>query len=190
MSVLTGPEIVRQMRAGNIVIDPFDPKNVGPNSVDLHLGDTLLTYDLSGVPPINLPCAGYVHGEDVRAIDAKNPPPTVMVPKLKDGGWLLRPGVIYLGASKEWTETRGLVAYIDGRSSLGRLGVSCHVTAGRGDVGFCGCWTVEIFAVQPTVIYPGGRYFQVTFHEVEGERLEYTGRYQGDRGPAASRINR
>lgn len=179
MSILSGPEILRRRELGQIIITPFDAKHVGPNSVDLHLGDELLAYDMRDSYMLN--------GQFV--IDAARPPPTFKVQKT-GGGWLLWPGWLYLGHTKEYTETYNLVPYIDGRSSFGRLGVFAHVTAGRGDNGFKGNWTVELTAVHPTIIYPGGRYFQVTYHTLEGDPKLYNGRYQGDTGPTASRINR
>ncbi|MEQ1494457.1 MAG: dCTP deaminase [Novosphingobium sp.] len=170
MAVLTREAIVRDLDAGRIVIDPLDRSHIGPNSVDLHIGPELYRYD-------------------ARILDARKQAGLVLMDKTLDGGWVLRPGTLYLGSTAEWTETNDLVPYLDGRSSLGRLGVGSHVTAGRGDVGFRGRWTVELWCVQPVVIYPGGRYFQITYHTIEGEPSAYQGRYQGDTGPVASRIN-
>ena len=58
---------------------------------------------------------------------------------------------------------------IEGRSSVGRLGLFVHVTAGFGDVGFCGFWTLEMFAVQPVRVYPGVPICQIFYHEIHGE---------------------
>lgn len=175
MSILTRNEILRQIEKGSIVIDPFDPNNVGPNSIDLHLGSRLYKYDRE-------------------VLDAENP--TKLIEVLHYGlkpCWLLKPGVLYLGSTLEYTETHDFVPYIDGRSSLGRLGVFAHITAGRGDIGFVGRWTVEISVVQPIILYPRKRYFQITYHTVEGNitgnKARYQGRYQGDMDPMPSKIN-
>lgn len=193
MAILTGPEIKRQIGKGNIVIDPFDPKLVGPNSVDLHLGDKLLVYaDRRYRKCIVDPIPPYPHAY---AIDSRDPPETVEVPLLRADAWLLVPGRVYLGSTREYTETRGFVPYVDGRSSLGRLGVFCHVTAGRGDNGFKGEWTLELVVVEPIVLYQGQRIAQLTFHTVEGPQVLYgatnntSGRYQGDRGPQPVKID-
>jgi dCTP deaminase len=71
---------------------------------------------------------------------------------------------------------------IEGRSSIGRLGLFVHVTAGFGDVGFCGFWTLEMFAVQPVKIYPGVPICQIFFHQIAGEITEYVSdKYQHNR---------
>jgi dCTP deaminase len=111
------------------------------------------------------------------------------------GAWVLVPGRLYLASTHEWTETRGFVPSIDGRSSLGRLGLFCHITAGRGDNGFKGEWTLELVAVEPLLLYPRQRIAQLTFYTLEGEHAFYgetgntSGRYQGDRGPIPIRCD-
>lgn len=175
--ILTGREIRKEMQAGKIVIRPDDDLRIGPNSVDVRLGDKLYIYNIVDYP--------YV-GQYI--LDSRNVPPLRELPKYNEG-WLLKPGELYLGSTLEYTETHGFVPYLDGRSSLGRLGVFAHVTAGRGDDGFCGHWTVEIVAARPVVIYPRERYFQITYHEIRGERDPYNGRYQGDSRAVGSRIN-
>jgi len=74
------------------------------------------------------------------------------------------------------------VPMIEGRSSIGRLGLFVHVTAGFGDVGFCGYWTLEMFAVQPVKIYPGVQICQLFFHQIHGDITEYSSeKYQHNR---------
>ena len=85
-----------------------------------------------------------------------------------DEGLVLSPNQLYLGRTVERTETHNLVPMIEGRSSVGRLGLFVHVTAGFGDVGFCGYWTLEMFAVQPVRIYPGVPICQIFYHEISG----------------------
>lgn len=173
--ILTGPEIRRLSnvpapQVPRLRVWPWNESCVGPNSYDVHLGDTLLEY-----------------ADTILSVDRINT--TKVVPLGVNGCWLLRPGNIYLGHTAEDTECHGLVPYLDGRSSIGRLGISVHVTAGRGDDGFRGQWTLEITAVQPVWIRPGIRIGQLTFHELTGERKPYQGRYQGQSGATASRYS-
>ena len=94
-----------------------------------------------------------------RAPDARFPPE----------GLVLSPNQLYLGRTVERTETHNLVPMIEGRSSIGRLGLFVHVTAGFGDVGFCGYWTLEMFAVQPIRIYAGVPICQIFYHDIRGD---------------------
>ena len=97
-------------------------------------------------------------------------------------GLVLAPNQLYLGRTFERTATHGLVPMIEGRSSVGRLGLFVHVTAGFGDVGFCGYWTLEMFAVQPVRIYPGVPICQIFYHEIAGKISEYdSDKYQHNR---------
>ena len=95
---------------------------------------------------------------------------------------MLDPNRLYLGRTVERTETHNLVPMLEGRSSIGRLGLFVHVTAGFGDVGFCGYWTLEMFAVQPVRIYPGVQICQIFYHAIEGAVTEYhSDKYQNNR---------
>lgn len=196
MSILTGKEIQAQQKLGNIKIDPWDPSLLGPNSYDLHLGDSLLMYSSSVADRKRVVDPNSSIQNPVRAIDSRNPPSTMPVRQLAEGGWLLIPGTLYIGVTREWTLTRGFVPRIDGRSSLGRLGVFCHVTAGQGDNGFEGTWTLELAAIEPTILYPGDRLFQILYETVEGEQTFYgstdntSGRYQGQKDPTPTRIHK
>lgn len=89
----------------------------------------------------------------------------------------------------EYTETHGLVPMLIGRSSIGRLGLAVHVTAGFGDIGFSGRWTLELLAAHPIRVYPGMEICQISYEEIEGEVLEgYHGKYQDQRGATPSRL--
>ena len=95
---------------------------------------------------------------------------------------MLQPNQLYLGRTVERTETHNLVPMIEGRSSVGRLGLFVHVTAGFGDVGFCGYWTLEMFAIQPIRIHAGVPICQIFYHEIRGDVTEYASRkYQNNR---------
>ena len=159
--ILSGDEIRRQ-RGTNILIEPFDESRLNPNSYNLSLHDELLTY------------------EEV-VLDMRKPNRTrrVVIPP---EGLVLSPNQLYLGRTVEMTETHNLVPMIEGRSSIGRLGLFVHVTAGFGDVGFRGYWTLEMFAVQPVKIYPGVSICQIFYHQIEGDIQEYvSNKYQDNR---------
>ncbi|MBQ2859095.1 MAG: hypothetical protein IJE82_01875 [Alphaproteobacteria bacterium] len=112
--------------------------------------------------------------------------------KIPERGLILSPDVGYLGSTVEYTETRNLFPYIDGKSSVGRNFILNHHTAGRGDDGFCGEWTLEIRVLYPTVVYPYMRIGQIYYEEFEGERMPYDknphSHYNGQRGPTAAAI--
>ena len=151
--ILTGNEIQSQL-GKNIIIEPFDEKLLNPNSYNLRLHDELLVYE-EIVLDMKRPnrCRRYTIPED---------------------GFVLNPNQLYLGRTLERTETHGFVPMLEGRSSIGRLGLFVHVTAGFGDIGFCGYWTLEMFAVQPVRVYPGVPICQIFYHQVAGEVTEYS----------------
>jgi dCTP deaminase len=159
--ILTGHEI-RKHLGENIVIDPYDERNLNPNSYNLTLHHELMTYE-----------------EVVLDMRKANRVRRIEIPK---DGLTLSPNQLYLGRTIERTETHNFVPQIEGRSSIGRLGLFVHVTAGFGDVGFCGYWTLEIFAVQPVRIYPGVPICQIFYHQVCGDITEYqSDKYQHNR---------
>ena len=159
--ILSGHEI-RHRLGGDILIDPFDDRRLNPNSYNLSLHDELLVYE-----------------EVVLDMRKSNRVERIAIP---EEGLVLAPNQLYLGRTVERTETHNLVPMIEGRSSIGRLGLFVHVTAGFGDVGFAGYWTLEMFAVQPVKVYPGVPIRQIFFHEIVGEITEYASdKYQHNR---------
>ena len=165
--MLTGNEIRIQIESGNIIVDPYDPKCIGPNSYDVHLGDELLVYTEDVLDPKKI--------NNFRVI------------KLHEDGYTLSPNLLYLGHTIEYTENPNHIPAYDGRSSMARLGVFSHISAGFGDIGFRGCWTLEIKAAQPVVIYPGMRIGQLYWHLPDGEVVQrYSGKYNGFTETAAS----
>ena len=156
--ILSGHEI--QARLGkNIVIDPFDPDRLNPNSYNLTLHEDLIVY------------------EEV-VLDMRKPNRYRRI-KIPPEGLVLQPNQLYLGRTAERTETHNFVPMIEGRSSIGRLGLFVHVTAGFGDVGFCGFWTLEMFAVQPVRIYAGVAICQIIYHDIRGSFTAYrSNKYQ------------
>lgn len=156
--ILTGQEIRKQLN-NNIVIEPFDEKQLNPNSYNLSLHDELLVYE-----------------EIVLDMRRPNRLRRYTIPP---EGFVLNPNQLYLGRTAERTETHNLVPMIEGRSSIGRLGLFVHCTSGYGDIGFCGYWTLQIFAVQPVRVYPGVPICEIMYHSVEGDITEYRGeKYQ------------
>ena len=155
--ILSGHEIRKQLGT-NIVIEPFDEANLNPNSYNLTLHDEVMMYE-----------------EVVLDMRKRNRVRRIPIP---DEGIVLNSNQLYLARTAERTETHNLVPMIEGRSSIGRLGLFVHVTAGFGDVGFCGYWTLEMFAVQPVRIYPHIPICQIFYHEVTGHLCEYSSKYQ------------
>ncbi len=168
--ILSGKEIHARI-GGDILIDPYDIEKLNPNSYNLSLHHELLVYD-------DLP------------LDMKKEN-TCIKRWIPDDGLLLEPGILYLGRTMEYTETHNLVPMLEGRSSVGRLGLFIHVTAGFGDVGFKGYWTLEIFCVQPIKVYAGVEVCQIYYHTIEGDYQEYTnGKYQNNMGVQPSLLYR
>jgi dCTP deaminase len=159
--ILSGDEIYRNL-GRDIVIDPFDESRLNPNSYNLTLHDELVTYE-----------------EVVLDMAEPNRTRRIRIPK---EGMVLTPQKLYLGRTAERTETHNFVPMIEGRSSIGRLGLFVHVTAGFGDVGFCGYWTLEMFAIQPIRIYPDVPICQIFYHQIVGSITEYcSDKYQHNR---------
>lgn len=170
--ILTGNEIKRQIELGNIYISDFDESRLGPNSYDITLNEKLLQYDVDG--------RGF--------LDMKKDNPTKEI-IIGEKGIILEPNTLYLGRTNELTETNGFAPMIEGRSSVGRLGIAIHATAGFGDNGFKGYWTLEIFAVQRVRIYPNVRIGQLYYHELIGnEDIKYRGKYYNNDDVQSSRI--
>ena len=167
--MLTGNEIKIQVAAGRIAIEPFDEKCIGPNSYDVHLSDTILVYTEAVLDP----------KQDNRYREIK----------IQPEGIVLIPGRLYLGKTVEYTESPYHIPMYEGRSSLGRLGVFSHVSAGFGDIGFRGNWTLELVVAQPVRIYPGMRIGQLYWHNPDGEVLKrYDGKYQNQTNATPSRL--
>ena len=161
--ILSGREIAQQVEQGNITIQPFDRKKVNPNSYNLSLHNELLVYE-----------------NEVLDMNKPNPTQLLTIPK---EGLLLEPGKLYLGRTKEFTTTSKFVPMLEGRSSTGRLGLCIHVTAGFGDIGFAGYWTLEIHCIHPLIIYPDIDVCQIYYHTIQGDFDLYdSGKYQNNTG--------
>src|SRR6478672_7525569 len=158
--ILSGDEILKNLGT-NVHIEPFDPAKLNPNSYNLTLHNELMTYE-----------------EVVLDMRKSNRVQRIEIPP---DGLVLSPNQLYLGRTVEMTETHNYVPMIEGRSSVGRLGLFVHVTAGFGDVGFCGYWTLEMFAVQPVRIYAGVPICQIFYHQIVGDVENYrSDKYQNN----------
>jgi dCTP deaminase len=164
--ILSGLEIEKNLNK-SIVIEPFDRKALNPNSYNLKLHDELLIYKDS-------------------LLDMKKHNETKKI-KIPEEGFVLEPGILYLGRTLEYTETHGFVPMLEGRSSVGRLGICIHVTAGFGDVGFKGYWTLEIHCIKPIKIYSFVEICQIYYHKIQGSFEPYVSKkYQNSLGIKAS----
>ena len=110
--------------------------------------------------------------------------------QIPEEGYVLQPGVLYIGRTVERTATDKFIPMINGRSSGGRLGISIHICAGFGDIGFDGTWTLEITVVEPVRIYPNEEIAQVCFFTPAGRKAKlYRGRYYKQEDATASRFH-
>lgn len=167
--ILSGIEIKRRLNR-DIFIDPFDEKRLNPNSYNLRLADDILMYGKRN----------EINDFVKPTLDMKKQNEFVRR-KIPEEGLVIYPGILYLGRTMEMTETKNLVPMIEGRSSVGRLGIFIHITAGFGDVGFKGFWTLEISCIEPVRIYAGVEICQVFYHTVTEPFEEYkSGKYQGN----------
>ena len=151
-SVLSDGTIRRLVEEGHLVIEPWDERMVQPASVDLRLGRSFRVF----------------HNHRITAVDLGNPPSelTEQVTVAEGGTFVIHPGEFCLGATSEWVELPDdVVARIEGKSSLGRLGLVVHATAGFCDPGFKGTLTLELanFNSVPIILRPGLPIAQLSF---------------------------
>lgn len=165
--MLNSKEITESVELGNITIDPFDPKQVGPNSYDVRLGESMcrvvpnaLLFTSTRKPGKVKPCKRFM------------------------GGFLLWPGRVYLGHTMERVGSNYFVPCLHGRSSVARHGLMVHLTAGFGDVGFLAQWVLEIVNCNPfpVMLFPGDRVAQFSFDRVAWGGKKYDSTYQGQDG--------
>jgi dCTP deaminase len=185
VSVLSDRDIRAALEAGGIVIRPYDPKDLQPSSVDLHLDRRFRVFRNNRYPYI-----------DVRA---PQPDLTEMVSVVDDEPFILHPGEFVLGQTLEWTELpNDLVARLEGKSSLGRLGLLIHSTAGYVDPGWKGNLTLELSNVAnlPIALYYGMKIGQISYFKMSSEvdrpygSPDLGSKYQGQSEPTASAFHR
>ncbi|MGA9119348.1 MAG: dCTP deaminase [Bacteroidota bacterium] len=146
--ILSDSRILEEMAKGTIVISPFDRAYLGSNSYDVHLAEFLAVYK-----------------SDILDAKVHNEVEHFLIP---DEGLILLPHRLYLGVTSEYTETHAHVPFLEGKSSIGRLGIDIHATAGKGDVGFCNTWTLEISVKQPVRVYRHMPIGQLIYFEISG----------------------
>jgi dCTP deaminase len=178
--ILSDCAIKKAVRDGLITIDPYNEEQINPASYDLTLGDQVLMY--TGISHPTMPGSW-------RELDVKHEPTTVTMTVDSRVGIVLLPSHGYLMHTRETIWTERYVPIIDGKSSIGRLFVQIHATAGYGDPGFKGQYTLEVIVQYPVRVYPGMRIGQIRFHTIDGVvEKSYTGNYVNERacGPVAS----
>lgn len=166
--ILTGNEIKKNIGT-NIIITPYDEAQVNPNSYNLKLHNEIAVYE-----------------NDILDPKVENKIKTIVIP---EEGYVLEPGKLYLARTLEYTETYNYVPILFGRSSMGRLGLGIHVTAGFGDVGFCGYWTLQLTCLNKVKIYPNMKICQIVYFTVQGDTQNYnSNKYQNSDKIVASQI--
>ena len=184
--ILSDGDILRRLEQGDLVIEPLDDIDlqVQPASVDLRLGREFLEFQHANIPCIHPRSEGEVDEYvEETVVDG-------------DGEYILHPGDFVLGTTHERVEIPDdLIAHVEGRSSLGRLAIVVHATAGLCDPGYKGQITLELsnLGTAPVALTPGMRISQLTFTELKtpAERPygeERGSKYQNQTGPQASRI--
>jgi len=173
MSILLKEEIKREYENGRIVINPYSEKQLGPNSYDVTLSDQLVIYDITTEP-----------------LDSRKENKTITIDIPKEG-FVLKPGILYLGSTVEKIGSDHYIPMYEGRSSMARMGLQTHISAGFGDVGFKSQWTLEIIVVHPVKIYPFMSIGQIYFNHINPEfnypENRYSGKYVDQVGPTASK---
>ena len=178
--ILTGEEIRKEVEQGDIAIWPFIPENIQPASIDLTLGSQVRVYagQVADVEDSLLGRAvestdDFQPGEtlfrDASMMDSKVEQEVLSFDMEERRGFVIKPGILYLMHTAERIHTNKYVSVLDGKSSIGRLGVVVHLTAGYGDPGFDGQYTLEVTCVHPVILYPGMKIAQMRFHTMQGE---------------------
>lgn len=213
--MLLGTEIIKAIDNGDIIITGNPkPLTVNPNSINLTLNKFLKVYkivrpllsdidykirsELSRGMEEYINLTGKYNDESTSFSGAKLPyldmheKPKMINLAIPEDGLVLYPGILYIGSTNERTVVNGLVPTINGRSSTGRLGLCVHITAGFGDNGFAGTWTLEITVAEPLKVYYDEEICQISFSTVVGDKNNelniYRGRYYNQEGPTESRM--
>jgi deoxycytidine triphosphate deaminase len=166
--ILTGPEITKEWSNGKIIIDPFIPEHVNPNSYNFRLGEVLRVYSEFPLDP-KIP----------NSFSEISIPPE---------GFVLQPHHLYLAHTIEVMGSQHYAPTYAARSSVARLGLFINLSASLGDIGFIGQWTIQLFTVHPLRVYTGMRIGQIMWWKPQGEINLYTGKYQSSRGPQSTLI--
>lgn len=167
--ILTGKEIEKRVKSEEIIISPFLPENVNPNSYNFRLGRTMKVYRNEIIDPAK-----------------ENPVDKI---KLEDEGFVLQPRKLYLAETIEVMGSTHFVPTYAARSSVARMGMFINLSAPLGDIGFIGHWTIQLFCIHPVKVYYGMNIGQMMFWHTSGEIELYNGKYQHAAGPIESRIH-
>ena len=198
MAILTGTEIHRQYEAGHIKIDPYDKSRLQPNSYDLTLAPKITWYHLLnnvvkvGQIDKDVTFESYgqnaifdIQNENVQEVrilaylDTKQFNPMHDTEFIPEDGFILYPRILYLVETNETVYSDIFVPEITGCSSLARLGVSVHKTAGYANLGHEFRWILEVDVVHPVKIYPNMKIGQCVFHTTKGNtEYQYDGMYK------------
>ncbi|MEM7448844.1 MAG: dCTP deaminase [Myxococcota bacterium] len=184
--ILSDADLKKRLEQGDLVVEPIDDPElqIQPASIDLRLGGKFVLYRQPLVP--------FLDARDTQSLERQ----VERIEVSGDEGFILQPGAFVLGTTFERVRIPDdLVARVEGRSSIGRLAVVVHATAGFIDPGFQGQITLELSNLGRCAVklYPGMRISQIVFHEMRSPAERPYGsargsKYQGQLGPVASRI--
>ncbi|MFC0140315.1 dCTP deaminase [Erwinia mallotivora] len=167
--ILTGKEIEKRVKSEEIIISPFLPENINPNSYNFRLGRTMKVYRNEVIDPAQ-----------------ENPVDTIM---LGEDGYILQPRKLYLAETVEVIGSTCFVPTYAARSSVARMGMFINLSAPLGDIGFIGRWTIQLYSILPIKVYYGMNIGQMMFWHTSGEIELYNGKYQSAEGPIETRIH-
>ncbi|MBR1854799.1 MAG: dCTP deaminase [Lachnospiraceae bacterium] len=166
--IISGKKI-RELMGKDIFIDPFDEQKLNTNSYNLSLNNKLKVYKNSTLD-----------------MKADNESYEITIP---EDGFIIYPNELYLGTTLECTYTEKYIPMLEGRSSIARLGIFVHITAGLGEAGFHGRWTLELTCVKPIRIYPYVNICQIYYQEIAGEiELCHSTKYQNSFDASTSQL--
>lgn len=166
--ILTGNEINKRVQMGDIIIDPFIPDNINPNSYNFRLHHELLVYDQDVIDPAEQPITK-----------------TIQIPA---EGLILEPHRLYLASTVEKMGSKYFVPTYAARSSVARLGMFINLSAPLGDIGFIGRWTIQLYCLHRVRVFAGMNIGQIMFWHVRGEIELYDGKYKNANRVLASMI--
>ncbi len=188
--ILASSEISESVQLGLIEIEPYNAAQLNGASYDLTLGNQVRVYDSTvTIKPGSIKDGTNISKKLTGLLDPRKSNATTLL-TMPDSGFVLQPGIGYLLHTRERVKTMRHVPVLDGKSSIGRLFLTVHVTAGYGDPGFDGQYTLEAIAKHRVIVYPGMRICQIRFHTMEGTAKPYSqnGHYVGEKaqGPVPS----
>lgn len=183
--ILADSAISKAIEEGTIQVSPYNHAHLNPGSLDLTLGTEVAVYEdwvhcyersrasqFGKADPVTYEDGAYFEPRPDGVIDVKVEPRVRKFPIDPEKGWILKPGIGYLMHTAERVYSSRYIPVIDGKSSIGRLFVQVHATAGYGEVGFDGQYTLEVIVQKAVRVYPGMRFCQIRFHTTEGDVVQ------------------